>query len=380
MEMQSVLKVQAALPGWRERLRKIDRLFLAVVVAPSLLSAMYFGLVASDVYVSESRFVVRSAERQANPGIGALLKGAPFASSLDDTHTVHDFMRSRDALNGIDGALPLAKVFGGSGIDVLSRFDGLGLDPSREALFRYYQNRVSIELDGASGISYLKVNAFNANDAYRINTLLLEMGEGLINKLNERARSDLVKTAGAEVAAAEARVKAAGTALAAYRNKKGVFDPERQSALQLQLVSKLQDELIAARTQRDQLRSLAPENPQLPGLNRRVKALQDELDGQMSVVAGGSQSLSQASADYERLALERTFAEKQLAVAMASLEQARNEVQRKQLYLERIVQPHKPDSAVLPRRIRSIGATFLMGLVVWGILSMLIAGVREHED
>jgi capsular polysaccharide transport system permease protein len=378
--MQSVLKVQAASPGWRDKLRKIDRLFLAVVVVPSLLSAIYFGLVASDVFVSESRFVVRSAERQANPGIGALLKGAPFASSLDDTHTVHDFMRSRDALNGIDSVLPLAKVFSASSIDALSRFDGLGLDHSREALFRYYQNRVSIELDGASGISYLKVNAFNANDAYQINALLLELGEGLVNKLNERARSDLVKTAGLEVEAAELRVKAAGAALAAYRNKKGVFDPERQSALQLQLVSKLQDELIAARTQRDQLRSLTPENPQLPGLNRRVKSLQDELDGQMSVVAGGNQSLSLASAEYERLALERTFAEKQLGVAMVSLEQARNEAQRKQLYLERIVQPHKPDSPLLPRRARNIGAIFLMGLVVWGILSMLIAGVREHED
>jgi len=262
----------------------------------------------------------------------------------------------------------------------LSRFDGLRFDHSREALFRYYQNRVSIELDGASGISYLKVNAFNANDAYQINSLLLELGEGLINKLNERARSDLIKTAGVEVEAAELRVKEAGAALAAYRNKKGVFDPERQSALQLQLVSKLQDELIAARTQRDQLRSLAPENPQLPGLNRRVKSLQDELDGQMSVVAGGNQSLSLASAEYERLALERTFAEKQLGVAMASLEQARNEAQRKQLYLERIVQPHKPDSPLLPRRARNIGATFLMGMVLWGILSMLIAGIREHED
>jgi capsular polysaccharide transport system permease protein len=378
--MQSVLKVQAVAPGWRNRLRKIDRLFLAVVAVPTLLSSIYFGLVASDVFVSESRFVVRSAERQTNPGIGAFLKGGPFASSLDDTYTVHDFMRSRDALNGIDAALPLTKVFGASSIDAFSRFDGLRLDHSRESLFRYYQNRVTIELDGASGISYLKVNAFNASDAYQINSLLLDMGEGLVNKLNERARSDLIQTASAEVDAAESRVKAAGASLAAYRNKKGVFDPERQSALQLQLVSKLQDELIAARTQRDQLRGLAPENPQLPGLNRRVKALQEELDGQMSAVAGGNQSLSLASAEYERLALERTFAEKQLGVAMASLEQARNEAQRKQLYLERIVQPHKPDSPLLPRRARNIGATFLMGLIAWGILSMLIAGVREHED
>ena len=65
---------------------------------------------------------------------------------------------------------------------------------------------------------------------------------------------------------------------------------------------------------------------------------------------------------------------------MTSLEQARNEAQRKQLYLERIVQPSLPDVAVEPRRLRGVAATFLLGLVAWGILSMLIAGVREHQD
>lgn len=41
---------------------KVNRLFLACVVAPTLLSSVYYGLIASDVYVSESRFVVRAPE------------------------------------------------------------------------------------------------------------------------------------------------------------------------------------------------------------------------------------------------------------------------------------------------------------------------------
>ncbi|PZN83525.1 MAG: hypothetical protein DM484_04240, partial [Candidatus Methylumidiphilus alinenensis] len=85
-------------------------------------------------------------------------------------------------------------------------------------------------------------------------------------------------------------------------------------------------------------------------------------------------------AEYDRLALEQEFASKLLMGELISLEQARNEAQRKQLYLERIVQPGKPDYAVEPRRIRNVTATFLLGLVTWGILTMLIAGVREHQD
>ena len=81
-----------------------------------------------------------------------------------------------------------------------------------------------------------------------------------------------------------------------------------------------------------------------------------------------------------RLALEREFADKQLASALASLEQARNEVQRKQLYLERVAQPSKPDVAVLPKRLKAVGTTLAAGLLVWLVLRMLIAGVREHQD
>jgi len=80
------------------------------------------------------------------------------------------------------------------------------------------------------------------------------------------------------------------------------------------------------------------------------------------------------------LALEMEFSNKQLASAMANLESARNEAQRQQIYLERIAEPSLPDSAQEPRRVRGVLATLLFGLVAWGVLSLLLAGVREHQD
>ena len=78
--------------------------------------------------------------------------------------------------------------------------------------------------------------------------------------------------------------------------------------------------------------------------------------------------------------LERGFADRQVASAMTSLENARNEARRKQIYLERIVQPHRPDEALEPRRARAIISIFIAGLVAWAVMSMLVAGVREHKD
>ena len=69
-----------------------------------------------------------------------------------------------------------------------------------------------------------------------------------------------------------------------------------------------------------------------------------------------------------------------LASALAGYESAMSEAQRQQVYLERIAQPSRPDRAQEPRRLRSVFITFLLGLVVYGIASMVLAGVREHMD
>jgi capsular polysaccharide transport system permease protein len=353
-------------------------LFLVAVVIPTVISILYYGLMASDMYISESKFVVRTPQRQVNTGLGSLLQGAGFSKALDDAYTIHDFVLSRDALKHLDERYNLAKVFGGA--DFFSRFPDLDFDDSFEALHRYYQKRVTVNLDSESYIATLRIHAYTAEDAYRINESLLELSEQLVNQLNERARSDLIKFAQDEVERAQAKALKSALAVSEYRNRKAIFDPDRQSLLQLQQVSKLQDELIATKTQIAQLRSLTKDNPQIAPLQKRADTLQAEIDAGTAKVAGGDRSLSNKAAEYDRLALESAFADKLLASALTSLETARNEAQRQNLYLERIAQPNKPDVAVEPRRIRAMLTTFVLGLISWGILSLLVAGIKEHHD
>lgn len=360
-------------------LRK-NRLFLLCVALPTAMAIVYFGLVASDVYISESRFVVRSPQKPSVSGLGALLQGVGFSKAQDDSYTVHDYVLSRDALKEIDNKLGVAKAYSSSNVDVFNRFGALDFDNSFEALYKYYQKKVDVQQDTASSISTVTVRAYTAQDAFNINQKLLELSEGLVNRLNERGRQDLIRSAAAEVADAEQKSKAAATALSAYRNAKGVVDPERQATVQLQQVAKLQDELISTKTQLAQLKTFTPQNPQIQALELRARTLQNEMDMETNKVTGGDRSLANKAADFQRFALDREFADKQLASALASLESARNEAQRKQVYIERIVQPSLPDIAIEPKRMRSILATFVLGLVAWGILSMLLAGVREHQD
>jgi capsular polysaccharide transport system permease protein len=370
--------------GWRALTRRIARLpilFVLTVLLPTLLATLYYGVVASDVYISESRFVVRRPDHSEPSALGSLLSGTGLGRSQDDTYSVHDYALSRDALRQLDSDLGLQKAYSASSVDLINRFPGLDWDRSFEAFFLYYVDHVSIDYDSTSAITTMQVRAFTPELARDVNERLLQMSEKLVNQLNERSRLDLVEVAEREVAKAEARDKQAGVELATYRAKGGVYDPDRESALQLDTVTRLREELRIVESQLGNLRQIAPSNPQVATLQAQASRLRASIaDESARVVGKGAGSLSAKSPVFYRLALEKEIADQQLAAAIASLDAARSEAARKQLYLERLVQPNLPDTAVEPRRLRSAFTVFVLGLVAWGVFSLLLAGVREHAD
>lgn len=357
-------------------------LFVLMVLAPTVGAVVYYGLIASDVYVSESRFLVRSPQHQVPSGlVGQLLQSTGLTPhSQDDTYSVRDYILSRDALKELDEKLAIRKSYSNSDIDLFDRFPGLGWNRSFEKFYLYYGKHVGVEYDPVSSISILTVRAFTAEDAYKISHLLLDMSERLVNTLNDRSRRDLISFADNEVKIASDKAKDAALALLTYRSSQAVFEPDKQAALQLEGVAKLQQELITTETELVQLKKLSPDNPQIGALTNRTEALRNAISSEASKVTSARGSFSARAPNFERLALDVEFADKQLGVALAELESARAEALQKQLYLETLVRPNLPDKAMEPKRFRSMFTLLVISLVGWAVASILIASVREHAD
>jgi capsular polysaccharide transport system permease protein len=360
-------------------------LVLLCVILPTLLATFYFGFYASDIYVSESIYVVRSPHaKSSSGGLGALLGGGggggSFTRAQDDIFTINAFVTSRDALDFLNQKLDLFNSWKSSHIDLLHRFNPLGWYGSKEDLFKYYSKRVESIMDPLSGITRLKVAVFSPEEAFQINELLLGLAEQKVNAINSRARNDLIRFAETEVSNAEDKAKKAAVAVSSYRNTQGVVDPEAQTNLHFSHISALQQELVKTRSQLAQLKVFAPNSPHPPALELRQQTLEKEIAQEMANITGGENSLASKAAEFERLRLESEFATQQLASALASLESARNEAQRQQLYLETIAKPKVPDVAILPERFLGVLATFVVCFVIWGVLSMLISGIREHKS
>jgi capsular polysaccharide transport system permease protein len=357
-------------------------LFVLIVLLPTCGAAVYYGLIASDVYVSESRFLVRSPQHQPPSGlVGQLLQTTGLSPhTQDDTYSVRDYILSRDALKELDQKLDMRKVYSNRDVNPIDRFPGLWLNRSFERFYLYYGKHIGVEYDPVSSISILTVHAFTAADAYNINHALLDLSESLVNTLNDRSRRDLISFADNEVKLASDKAKDAAVALLAYRSNQAVFEPEKQAALQLEGVAKIQQQLVATEMQLAQVKKLSPDNPQIRALITLVDSLREAIATEASKVTSARGSFSARTPNFERLALDVEFADKQLGLALAGLESARAEALQKQLYLETLVQPSLPDKAMEPKRFRSTFTFLIISMVGWAVISILIASVREHAD
>lgn len=353
--------------------------FLLVVAVPTALSALYFGLIASDRFVSESTFVVRSAKSPLSGGLGGLLQIVGITRSQDDAYSVQEYLLSRDAVAALAQTLPLRDMFNRPGADFFARYPNPLYRSSDEELFQYYKSRVSVVHGATTGLTTLKVETFLADDSLKINQTLLGLGEALVNRMNERIRADAIRFAEAEVKRGEERLVETQVAITEFRNRELMLDPSKSSLIVAELIGRLSAELAAVTAQLREVEASSPSSPQIPGLQRRIAALDGQITLERQRVSTASDGLADKIAGYERLTLQREFAVKALASAVTSLEVARNEARRQQLYLERVVEPHIPDYAEQPRRLRTVILVFAGSLMLFFVGWLLLAGVREHS-
>ena len=357
-----------------------DPLFWLFVVLPTIVLAIYYGFIASDVYTSESKFVIRSPNQRSVSGIGMVLQNIGFNASSDDSYLVRDYLSSRDAVQNLKAKLDIQTKYSAKSVDVVSRF-GTIKEPTFENFYEYFNKKVKVVYDPASSISSLQIEAYTAKDAQNINEELLKMSEEVINRINNNAKNDILVASEKEVQEAQEVSAKAAEALAKYRVKNDVFNPEGQSAIVLQEISKLQDALIQTETQLTQAREITPENPQIKAMETRIKSLKKSIADKSKLVTGPSDiSFSNRSVEYQRLQLEKELADKQLASAMATYEQSKYDFNKKQLYLERLAMPSLPDEATKPKRFKNVLSGFVFGLLLWGVVRLFVAGVREHRD
>lgn len=354
--------------------------FVVFVILPTVLALIYYGLIASDIYVSEARFIIKSPGQRPSQisSIASLIQTTGLTTGQEQTSQVLDYLRSRAALDDLKKRVDLHAAYANSDADFLSRFPKPWSRDRNENLYKYYRSMVEPNTDSDTHVAVVKVKAFTPGDAYRINASLLDLSEELVNRLNDRAQRQSISEAERRVKEAEDRLRKARLAMGDYRNDEKLIDPAKQAGGVLEIANRLVAEQSALQAQLDVMVKAAPANPSIPALRSRIAAIGRAIAVQNNRAVGTPSAISTKLSGYENLTLEQEFASENYTVAKAALEQARIEAQKQQFYLERVANPSRPDLALLPSRIFQILTVFGAAICLYFTGWMLYVGILEH--
>lgn len=349
--------------------------FCLLVLVPFLSSLYYYWHLASDQFVSEARFAVRSiADNESSQDGSTLSMGAAY----QDAYVVTSYIHSSEILSRIASKIDYRAVFAKPSADALSRFP---LGGSHEDFLEYWKKHVTAYIDGPSGIITLKVRTYNPRDSRDLATLIIAESEHLINELNQRAQRDLVAGIKAEVERSGNSYADALTQLNKFQQASGLLSPDVQAKETGKLLTGLVAQKLELETRLFVLKQAGSEaSPTAQQLNRAKESVDSQIAKLQGALTGADdQSLTRTIVDFSKVETNRVIAEKLYESARKTYDLALTASMRKALYLTVFVRPSLADESIYPERVATPFFIGLAFLILWATLMLVVASVKDHS-
>lgn len=355
-------------------------LFWLFFVLPMALGSTYYIKYASKQYEATAHFTIEKTSKFQSDPLGALTGLTGNVASTRDALIIKDFIESREVIVQTQNNFDIRKLYARNDKDWLSR---LQKDASNETVIEYWNTKVSIEFDTISGIAQLKVLAFEPEDALIIIKSILTASEKLVNDLSKKSREDSLNFAKVELKFAEEKLKKARRNVREFRDNEQVLSPEKDIEKKFSLVASLEADLAKAEANYRSLRvSLRDISPKVKAARNKFLSLKRQVqkENKRSIrnKSKSSKSIGTLIAKQEELLSEQDFAEKSYASTLFNMQQTRIDATQQHRYLTKIVHPQLPEGAAKPNQPHDFIVLFISCLLLWGIMGLIIASVRDH--
>ena len=365
----------------RRRHRGLLLSFFLMVFLPIVSGAVYLYVWAADQYASTVAFSVRTEEVASPIELFGGLAGLS-SSGSSDADIIHDFINSQEIVRTLDSSMGLEEMFSKPVRDPIFKYHS---DGAIEDLHSYWSRMVRVIYDPGTGLIDVRVLAFNPEDARAIAAGIFEESARLVDELSAIAQDDTTAFAADELDRAVERMREARGHLTEFRSRNQIVDPQADVQGQMGLLSMLEQQLVEALIDADLLRdSTRSGDPRLKQADRRIRVINSRIDEErrnLGVGGPGGDGGDYATllAEYERLMVDREFAENAYTAALAGYDLALSEARRKSRYLAAHI---RPTLAETPRHPKRFTLLFLMTFFltsVWLIGGLVYYSVRDRR-
>lgn len=359
------------------------RPFIALVVIPTLLFALYQNFWATERYVSRAQVIVQQPDGMATMDTSmALLAGFGMPSTgIADTELVKAYILSNDMLQYLDNTLNLRQHFSQESIDTFSRSDATD---SREDFYDYYLSRLDIYIDSKSNIVHVDSQAFDAQFAHNLTKTIVARAEWYINSIGHQLANAQLKFIQKESLNIEQRLEQAQTKLLKFQQKYNLLDPMAEGLAMQQITYGLEGQISAKETElKGLLEIMTPNAPQVIVTKNQLTALKNQLEIERIKLSDPSNNhensipVSEILAKYTDFKVKMELALQAYTSSQISLEKSRIEAYRQLKYLVVLESATKPHEAKYPEVFYNIALFGFIAGMLFVIGRIVILTIRE---
>ena len=376
-------RATARFAGWAGWLvpAPLRRRTIAAALIASLAAALYWGIIASDRYVSEAHIIIQRTDLTNGQVMDfASLIGNAGSGGKADQLLLRDYLRSADLLKKLDAKLNLRSHYSDVHRDPLSRM--WTKDTPLELFHRHYLSRVSVEFDDYAGILVIKAEAYTPKMAHAIAVMLVEEGEQFMNSMARGIAQDQVAFLEKQISKMSERTAQARHAVLEFQNANGLVSPQGTVANVVSIVNHLETQLTDLQTRRSgMLGYLMPDSANVVDLDFQIAAVTKQIEQEKArLTSPKGKTLNSTVEEFQRLQMNASFAEDVYKTSLVALEKGRIEATRMLKKVSVLQRPSEPQLSMEPRRIYNTVVFILATLLIGGIMYLLAAIIRDHKD
>lgn len=363
------------------RFSKNRLLQIFAIGLPMALAIFYYGFLAANRYVAESKVTIKeTADQQSSIsalGLGSLLGASPVLPT--DAMYLKEYILSLDMFDYLQRELNIKEAFGQPTKDILLQ---LPKDATQERVLEYYRARVNVYVDPLSSVVSVSTEGFTPEFAQRLNQAILTESERFINDISHRIAQEQMDFATRQVELSLSRLVAARDEMVVFQNTHGVFDPLAQADTLGKMILEMQAKQAQLEAELRNLQTyLNEDSPQVVSAKNAIKSLQAQIGAERDKVAApGNNKMNQVALKFLQVKGAVEFNTDLYKMSLAALEKTRIDAARKIKSLVVLASPHRPERSDWQRQLLNLATLLLVTLLLYGLIKLSWAVIEDHRD
>ncbi len=350
--------------------------FVVFFVLPVASITFYQLAFATDRYESKAVTVI-SEQKSGMGSFDFSFLGLPSFGSDRDAHIIIEFILSRDMMNYLQRQINIRAHYSNPEVDYLSRLES---DATVETFHELYLDYFTAEYDIEKKIITLAVQAFDKNYAQDALRLMLRRADEFIDALNNKVSREQLRFFETEVVSREQQLKKLKAELLEFQQTNKILSTEAEAQTIFTTIGALETVLAQKNSELDSRKKiLSKDSAILQELQGQITSLGRQIQVEKARLAGGGgRDISKLQAEFNEIRLGLELATAAYKSTLSTLEQVRVEASRKLKFLIVVTQPSLATESEYPRTLYIIVSTILISLMVYVVMSLIVAIIREH--